>query len=154
MRRMAGYPRWFFACLSLVCIALLATGILLLPHMLEMRLDIDAPVHIGGDLRLASAAAHATAGFLVTGLAGALLALHVRIGWRRRRNRISGLALLVLLATLPLTAVGIYYFGEEVYSLGSSAVHALAGLLAAVVYVWHAVSGARLRRAPSERTLT
>lgn len=147
MKRLAGYPQWFFAVFMLVLTLLLASGIALLPSMLEMRLDIDAPVRISGTARVISAAAHCVTGFLLAGIVGSLLAIHVRIGWRRRLNKISGVVLLVLSIALLVSAVGIYYVGDDGWSRNSSVIHSVAGLLATIVFAWHALKGARLRRA-------
>ena len=125
---------------------LLGTGLALLPSMLEMRLDIGMPWRVEGGLRLCAAALHCTAGFLLLGMVGALLAIHVRIGWRRRLNRISGVTLLVLIALMLVTVLGIYYMGDERWSRASSVIHTGAGLLAVGLVVWHSVKGRRLRR--------
>ena len=144
MRRMAGYPRGFYGFMIAVFMALVASGLMLLPSMLQMRLDWESPLHVGGDLRLASAALHCVAAFLAMGLLGALSTVHMRAGWHRRRNRVSGVSLLVLLLVLMLTAVGVYYFGDENLSRWSSLIHTVVGLLLVAVVLWHGVIGHRL----------
>jgi hypothetical protein len=147
VKRLAGYPHWFFAALMTALAGVLFTGIALLPSMLEMRLDIAMTWRIGGDLRLLAAASHCAAGFVLVGVLGALLAIHIRIGWRRGLNRISGTALLVLTIVLLLSVLGIYYLGDEGLSRASSVTHTSAGLLTVLVAVWHSIKGRRLRRA-------
>ena len=149
MKRLAGYPQWFFCALVLALAALLATGVTLFPSMLEMRMDVEVPWHVEGGVRLAAAVMHCAAGFVLASMVGALLAIHVRIGWRRRLNRISGMALLILIALMMLTALGIYYFGDEAWSRFSSILHSCSGLMASLIFIWHAVKGWRLRRDPS-----
>jgi hypothetical protein len=145
--RLAGYPDWFYAALMTIIAGLLFTGIALMPSMLAMRLDVEMSWHVEGGARLTAAAAHCATSFLLFGMVGALLAIHVRIGWRRRLNRISGTALLVLLILLLVSTLGIYYLGNETWSRVSSVTHTSAGLLTVLVAVWHSIKGRRLRRA-------
>lgn len=146
MKRLAGYPHGLYGALMLALVVLLASGIALLPSMLEMRMDYEMPWRVAGDARWAAAVTHCAAGFLLAGMVGALLAIHVRIGWRRRLNRISGTALLALLGLMVLTALGIYYFGDDFWSRSSSVTHSCAGLLATPLFIWHVIKGSRLRR--------
>ncbi|WP_193161408.1 hypothetical protein [Microbulbifer hainanensis] len=145
MRRLSGYPRWFYAALMIVVTALVASGILLLPNMIELRLDMDAPVHLSGSLRLASAAAHSFTAFLAIGVVGALATVHMRVGWNRKQNRKSGISLLALFFFLLASAVGIYYFGDMDLSRLSSLSHSLVGLVLVLLFAWHAVVGRRIR---------
>ncbi len=146
MKRLAGYPPWFFHALLLTVLILLATGVVLLPPMLKMRLELDIPWHVAGQTRLVATVGHCATGFLMASIVGALLAIHVRIGWRRRLNRISGTALLALITVMMITPLGIYYFGDESWSRLSSLLHSCAGLLATPIFIWHAIKGWRLRR--------
>jgi hypothetical protein len=146
VKRLAGYPHWFFAVLMTAMACLLCTGTALLPSMLEMRLDMEMTWRVEGGARLLVAASHCAAGFLLVGMVGALLVIHVRIGWRRRLNRISGTTLVVLVIMLLVSTLGIYYLGDELLSRVSSVTHVSAGLLTVVVVVWHSIKGRRLRR--------
>jgi hypothetical protein len=150
MRRLSSYPRWFFSLLISVLLALLSSGLLLIPSMMEMRLDLAAPFAVDGGLRVGSAALHTTAAFLTMILVGALSIVHMRMGWRRHLNRISGLALLLFLAVLLLSAVGMFYFGDEAFSRVSSIVHTLAGFALTVLFLWHLEHGRRIRAALSQ----
>ncbi len=154
MKRLAGYPHWFYAALMTVIAGLLFTGIALVPSMLAMRLDIETPWRVEGSARLLAAAGHCAAGFLLVGIMGSLLAIHVRIGWRRHLNRISGATLLVLLLLLVVSTLGIYYLGDELLSRVSSITHTGAGLLLVSVFVWHSIKGRRLRGATTAGRLT
>ncbi|WP_346837236.1 hypothetical protein [Microbulbifer sp. SAOS-129_SWC] len=145
MRRLSGYPRWFYAALMITVAALTASGLLLIPNMMELRLDMDAPLHFSGSLRLASAATHSLTAFLTIGLIGALATVHMRAGWHRRQNRVSGLLLVLLFAFLLASAVGIYYFGDMDLSRLSSLSHSLVGLVLVLLFAWHAVVGRRIR---------
>ncbi len=119
--------------------------------MLEMRLDIDMSWRIEGGARLLTAASHCAAGFLFVGMVGALLVVHVRIGWRRRLNRISGVSLLLLVLILLISTLGIYYLGSELLSRVSSVTHTGAGLLMVLAAVWHSIKGRVLRRADTAK---
>lgn len=141
MRRLAGYPRGFYSVLVVVFFALAVTGALLLPHMLTMRLDWDVPMVISGSTRLADAALHCGAAFVIMMLVGALASVHMRAGWHRRENIISGVLLCLLFLLLTATAVGIYYFGDEALSQWSSVIHTVGGLLLVAAVVWHGVVG-------------
>lgn len=141
MRVMAGYPKGFFSLLTGIFILLICSGLLLLPSMLEMRLDWDLAIHLNGAWRLASAASHCFAGFVSMMLFGALAAVHMRIGWHRRENLLSGATLVLVFTVLLLTAVGIYYFGDETASLCSSVLHSVAGLVLVLALCWHGVAG-------------
>ncbi len=144
MHRFAGYPRLFYPALALAFLALVASGVLLLPRMMTMRMDWDTPFDVAGSVRLASAAVHCGVGFIALFLLGQLASLHIRSGWRRRQNRASGVLLVSLFVLLTLTAVGVYYFGDEDFSRWSSLLHSGAGLLLVAVVLWHAVSGHRI----------
>jgi len=147
VQRLPGYPRWFPGLLLLTLCGLLGSGLWLIPSLLEMRLDMAIDWHGIGAERLLAAAIHALTAFLSLVLAGALAAIHLRIGWRRRLNHLSGTGLLVLFAAAGLSALGVYYAGDESLSLGSSIVHTVAGLASALLCLWHALAGRRLRRA-------
>ncbi|MGD2129477.1 MAG: hypothetical protein PVJ33_16880 [Lysobacterales bacterium] len=144
-KRLNGYPRGFYAGLVLTLLALLASGVCLLPSMLSMRLDLDIAWQIGGGVRLAGAAVHCLAGFVTAALVGSLAMVHMRSGLRQRRNHLSGLALLTLVIVMVLSAVGIYYAGNQTLSRGSSVAHLTAATLACALFAWHVLKGAQLR---------
>lgn len=91
-------------------------------------------------LRLHGGAAMAT---LV--LLGALLPIHVRIGWRRGRNRASGTVMLVSNAILVVTAFGLYYTGSETLRQWTNDLHIAIGLGLPVLVAAHVVLGRRAR---------
>lgn len=146
MRRLSGYPAWFYGLTIGILLSLLASALLLVPNTAEMRLDMDVPVHIGGNLRLGAAAAHSFLGFLSLVLLGSLIALHMRLGWQRGLNCFSGIALVVAFALLLLSAIGIYYFGNPDLSRYASLSHTLIGFVLAALFIWHSVQGRRIRR--------
>lgn len=142
---MRGYPRgfrtWLFAGAG-VC---LASGLALIPSLLEFRLELEVPWSVGS-LRVAIAASHSLAASGLLLLVGALWTSHMRTGWREQRLRFSGALVLAILVVLILSATGLLYFGSQLGSVTSSVVHAVAGLAASLLLGWHAWHGAVLRR--------
>ena len=79
---------------------------------------------------------------------GALFPLHVRRGWRARKNRLSGGAMLTLNGLLILTAFGLYYCGSELMRPWISDAHIVAGFALAAFTFIHVIIG---RRSPSKK---
>jgi len=120
VRSLSAYPKGFYSGLVATLAVMLVSGVFLVPSLLEMRLDLDVPIHLNGAERLAYAAVHALAGFLFIGFTGALVTVHMRVGWRSHRNHVSGLGLAVLIAGILLSTIGIYYAGSETLSITSN----------------------------------
>jgi hypothetical protein len=76
-------------------------------------------------------------------LLGALFPLHVRRGWRARRNRIAGTAMVTCNAALILTAFGLYYLGSETLRPWASGLHIGVGMILPVLFVVHVIVGRR-----------
>lgn len=144
--RMRGYPGWFYPFLLSVVAALLLTGCLLLPGALETRLAWETPWRLRGDPQIGVLALHLLASFAMVALIGALWGVHMRAGWRHKKNWRSGLLMSVLVLVLLLSAVGLYYLADEALALDASLVHMAAGLLLPVLLVYHMVKGRRLHR--------
>jgi len=141
VRSLSVYPKGFYGGLVATLVVMLVSGVFLVPSLLEMRLDLDVPVHLNGADRLAYAAIHALAGFLFVGFTGALVTVHMRAGWRSQRNHLSGFGLVTLIAGILLSTIGIYYAGNEALSIGSSVGHLLLSALAVFVFGWHFLHG-------------
>ena len=140
---MKGYPRWFSPFLLSVLLAMLVTGLLLAPTTLVMRFDLALPWRLPGAGRILTAALHAGAGFIAAMLMGALWSVHMRAGWRRRRQRVSGALCGALLLVLALSAVGVYYLGEEISGTVAATTHLAAGVLLVLPFGWHWWRGRR-----------
>lgn len=135
---MKGHPRWFRSALMAVGASVVVSGLLLAPSMLMMRAEIDVPWQLQGSQRVGVAAWHALSAMFATWVVGALWTVHMRAGWRRRLQRVSGAFLVGLLSVLALSALGIYYFGDEAWSLVSAWLHLGVGLLITLPFAWHA----------------
>jgi uncharacterized membrane protein len=142
---MKGYPRWFLPGLLITLLLVLVSGALLIPTTLVMRLEMALAWRLPGDARILTAAAHAAAGFAAMMLLGSLWSVHMRAGWRRRRHRISGSLTGVLLLLLAVSAVGVYYLGEETAGVAAALVHIGLGLVLLAPFGWHWVVGRRSR---------
>lgn len=149
MQAMTQYPRWFLPTLLAVLLAVFATGLMLVPTTLAVRAEWDVPWRLGGGSRVWIAAAHSAAAFGIASLVGALWSVHMRSGWRRRRQRSSGLLLGSSMAVLALTAVGVFYLGDERLAAGAAYSHLGLGLLALPTFLWHWLKG----RAAMDRQL-
>src|SRR6516225_10789613 len=69
----------------------------------------DAWQEIGANLLMV----HGGAAMAMLMVLGALFPLHVRRGWRARKNRLSGSAMVTLNGLLIATAFGLYYSGSD-----------------------------------------
>jgi hypothetical protein len=143
---MKGYPRWFEPALLGVVSAVYLSGCLLLPTTLEMRADWRLGWRLAPEARLLVAAAHAAAAFLFLLVMGSLWSVHMRAGWRRHRQRGSGLLLVGCLLWLALTALGVYYLADETWAKVAGLGHLVVGLVVLLPFLWHAIVGWRHRR--------
>lgn len=152
---MKGYPRRFLPGLVSVLVLLAVSGFLLVPTALDLRFGWGVPWRLPGSQRVWMAALHSGTAFLMCGFAGALWSVHMRVGWRSRRHLLSGLSTTAMLAGAALTALGVFYFGDETWLLTSSAGHILlgaSGTLCGGVHWLVAVMERARRRAPVRRT--
>ncbi len=144
---MKGYPKWFSAFfVSLVITAVFCTGVFLIPTTLELRFEWQIPWRLSGSNRIIVAALHALIGFIVFSLLVALWSIHMRHEWRLKKNRLSGILLLISLIFLMFSGVGIYYLGSEELMLFASGSHSVTGIILMLVYVWHSVLYKQLNR--------
>jgi predicted small integral membrane protein len=76
-------------------------------------------------------------------LLGALFPLHMRRGWRMRRNRATGAAMVTFNAALIVTAFGLYYLGSELSRPWASRIHIGVGVILPVLLLVHVLVGKR-----------
>ena len=90
---------------------------------------------------------HGGAAMLFLLLLGALVVLHVRVGWRLGNNRVSGRIMLGSNGMLVMTAFGLYYAGSETLRPWISDIHIAVGMAFPALIALHAVLGRRSVRA-------
>jgi len=134
---MKGYPSWFVSALLGTLLLVFVSGCLLVPTTLVMRLEADLAWRLPGAGRVAVAAMHAGAGFLAIAWLGSLWTVHMRINWRRHRQRISGATVGILLLVLAASAVAVYYLGDDTLGNAAALLHLGCGLALAGPFGWH-----------------
>jgi integral membrane sensor domain MASE1 len=142
---MKGYPRWFVPALIAAMLLMLLSGALLAPTTLALRGEVTLPWRLAAGARIGWAAAHAAGGFALLMLVGALWSIHMRSGWRRRRQRASGLMLGMLLLALAASSVVIYYAGDEAVGTAAAFLHLGLGVVLVLPFGWHWLHGRRRR---------
>jgi hypothetical protein len=140
---MRGYPAWFYPMLMVTVMVLVLSGILLTPTLLDLRLEWQVPWRLEGNQQIAVAALHALFSFWMLALLGSLWNIHMRAGWRHRKHWKSGLSLALLMLFLMISAIGIYYLGDEQAATISAVAHLAAGAMVFLLFVYHAVIGYR-----------
>lgn len=75
---------------------------------------------------------------------GSILSTHVRVAWQRKRNRVSGLLALVMMALLGLSGLGLYYADYDSREWVHD-VHVWVGAVALLMLPVHVVLG-RMKR--------
>lgn len=88
---------------------------------------------------------HGTSAFAVLMAFGSLFPVHVRAGWLRRLNLVTGSGLIGGIAALTITALLLYYGGEDT-RLWARWVHIGLGLAGIAVFPVHIVRGHRARQ--------
>jgi hypothetical protein len=78
-------------------------------------------------------------------LLGALFPLHIRLGWRAGRNRLTGPAMVAFIAVLIVTAFGLYYSGSDTVRPWMSDVHIVVGFALPALFLVHLLVGRRSR---------
>ncbi|QYJ74447.1 hypothetical protein [Shewanella sp. FJAT-52076] len=151
MKRLNGYPDWFFYLLILSMTLCAATGFAMYPWVLEFKLEWELPMALNGQWRLPLVSSHALSAAVLLMLLGALWQVHMRAGWRKKENHVSGLFMALSMMLLMLTGVGLYYLSTESAQLAASLAHSGLGLSLMGVFCWHWVRGHRVRRQKIEQ---
>ena len=131
---------WFRWTIYGVVAALFVTGATwLMADALKDGPSGDAWQEIGANLLMV----HGGAAMAMLMVLGALIPVHVRRGWRARKNRVSGGAMVTLNGLLIATAFGLYYSGSELMRPWISDAHIAAGFALAALIVIHPLIGHR-----------
>lgn len=143
-RRPGRLPRWQEWAVYVSFGLLIATGIawLLLEHFVRVQGEFGAEPHPAEHIALILHGVGAYA-FLVVG--GTMIPVHVTLGWNTKRNFTTGIIFVAVLLLLTLTALGLYYLGDDVLRPRVSLVHWIAGLVALPLLLLHALRGRRTR---------
>jgi hypothetical protein len=86
---------------------------------------------------------HGGSAMITLMMLGALVPLHMRYGWRGRKNLSTGIAMASVSAVLIITAFGLYYFGVEGARAVAGDVHTWLGVASPVLLVAHIWWGRR-----------
>lgn len=83
---------------------------------------------------------HGASAYVLLVVVGSLLPLHVKSGWRRRRNLGSGMSVAFAIVLLGITALMLYYGSEEA-RLPARWVHICVGVVTALLFPVHFLAG-------------
>ena len=141
-RRPSRLPRWEEWSVYFSCGLLIASGIawLIFDQWVRIAGEFGSERHPVQHMTLIL---HGVAAYAFLIVAGSIIPVHVRLGWTLRRNRKSGLTLAMLCILLAVTALGLYYLGDDVSRHWASLVHWVVGLAALPALVLHAINGQR-----------
>ncbi len=141
-RRATRLPRWQEYAVYLTLGALFVTGLLWLGLDQWARVETDfGPEH--HPTQRWTLIAHGVAAYLFLVVGGAMIPIHVKLGWHLKRNRGSGLVLGLTAILLAGSGVGLYYIGAEAMRASASLMHWLVGILVIPALIVHAVRGLR-----------
>jgi heme A synthase len=139
-----GYPPWFTSTkVHGLILALVASGVLLVPSTLNAYLGFDFPWRLSSPSRIWVTAIHVAFSFLVLLVVGALWSIHMRYWWRKRQGRISGTILLSVLGVLTFGSLPVLYAAEEEVVSIAALLHAGLGLALVIPYALHAIIGVK-----------
>lgn len=135
---MKGYPKWLNGSfIKLFYLSLILSGALLIPTLLEFKLEISVPWRLKTPTRDVVAYIHYILGTCSLILIGSLWSIHMRREWRRKEKRFSGTILALLHIFLFITSSGILYLGNEEYSNIASTLHFIFSLLFIMIILIH-----------------
>ena len=94
---------------------------------------------------------HGVSSYAILVVIGSLLPRHVRSGWLRRRNLVTGLTVTAVMAVLAATGLGLYYGGEDLHA-PVKWLHVVFGLGCFALFPAHAFLAARSQRSRQAAT--
>jgi hypothetical protein len=152
-RRPTRLPRWHELAVYVGFGALLITGVawLALDQWVRVAGEFGPEHHPAQNIVLI---VHGVAAYAFLIVAGALIPVHVKLGWSIGRNWISGVTLASILGVLSVSALGLYYLSGDAARGWSSLAHWTIGLIALPALLIHVIRGRRgitLPRAGSPR---
>jgi hypothetical protein len=143
-RRPTNLPRWQEWAVYLSAGLMLLTGIvwLILDWWVRVNGEFGPEHHPAEHLVLI---AHAIGAYAFLVVLGAMIPVHIPLGWKQKRNRLSGVAVASVCAVLAVSAIALYYVGEDLVRGWTSVIHWTVGLAALPVLLIH-VTRNRTRR--------
>lgn len=143
---MNGYPKQFYRWFMWIAVLVWLTGVLLTPFSLEMRFEYTLPTWpLNETIKHHATTIHAVLAFVLLWLFGTIWTIHIRAGWRKKKNLVSGVLLISACLLMTLTGLGIYYIGNEECANATALVHLLVGGLFLILLVAHIVLGKKAR---------
>jgi len=88
---------------------------------------------------------HGISSYAILVVIGSLLPRHVRLGWLRRRNLMTGITVTVVMTVLAATGLALYYGSEELHT-PVKWLHVVFGLGCFALFPAHAFLTARSRQ--------
>lgn len=85
---------------------------------------------------------HGVSSYALLVVIGSLLPRHVRLGWLRRRNIVTGLTVTAVMAVLAATGLALYYGGEDLHA-PVKWLHVIFGLGCFLLFPVHALRAAK-----------
>ena len=142
VRRPGKLPRWQEWSVYVSFSLLTATGItwLLLGWFVRVTGEFGPEHHPAERWTLIT---HGVVAYAFLIVAGAMVPVHITLGWNSRRSLKTGLTLAGTLLLLAATALGLYYLGDEVQREWVSVIHWSIGLAAGALLLVHALIGRR-----------
>lgn len=149
-RRPTNLPRWQELAVYFSFGLLLVTGIawLVLDSWVRVPSDFGLEHHPAEHWMLI---AHAVGAYAFLVIFGAMIPVHIPLGWHQRRNLKSGISLLTICGLLGLTALGLYYIGDDGVRSWTSLIHWAVGLVALPALLIHVLRRVTPRLAESPR---
>jgi hypothetical protein len=89
---------------------------------------------------------HGGSAMIALMMLGALIPVHMRFGWRARRNLATGIVMATVTAILVVTAFGLYYFGVEGARAVAGDLHTWLGVASPALLLAHIWWGRRSAR--------
>jgi hypothetical protein len=88
---------------------------------------------------------HGMAAIIFAVVIGSLTTLHIRLGWRRKKNRASAMMLLTVISLLAITGYLLYYAGGNSLRTWASTIHWVGGIATPILLAIHIWLGRRAR---------
>jgi hypothetical protein len=151
-RRPTKLPRWHEWSIYLTFGLLVVTGVawLILDRWVRIEGEFGPEHHPAEHIMLIF---HGFAAYALLIVAGALIPVHIKLGWSIRHNLKSGIAVGAALVILSFTALSLYYFSGEGLRGLTSIGHWLVGIAAVPVLAIHVIRGRAVTRPPARSPL-